>query len=78
MSLPGGGNTPNNEFIGSLLRQYFLKSTNLRRVSQEEVNEAVYRLNHRPRKCLGYGTPHEVFYGLEMQPFKLQSDAFRT
>ena len=27
---------------------------------------------------LGYRTPHEVFYDLEMQPFKLQSDALRT
>jgi transposase, IS30 family len=21
----------------------------------------MHRLNHRPRKCLGYRTPHEVF-----------------
>ena len=67
-----------NENTNGLLRQYFPKRTNLRRVSQEEVTEAVYRLNHRPRKCLGYRTPHEVFYDLEMQPFKLQSDALRT
>lgn len=64
-----------NENTNGLLRQYFPKDTNLLLVSQDEVNDAVYKLNHRPRKCLGYRTPHEVFYGLEMQPLKLPSDA---
>jgi hypothetical protein len=45
------------------------------KLSQDEVNEAVYRLNHRPRKCLGYRTPHEVFYRLKMTPLKLPTDA---
>ena len=30
--------------------------TNLRKVSHDEVNEAVYRLNRWPRTCLGYRT----------------------
>ena len=64
-----------NENTNGLLRQYFPKCTNLLNVSQEEVDDAVYALNHRPRKCLGYLTPHEVFYGLEMSPIKLPSDA---
>ena len=37
-------------------------------VSDIEVNEALYRLNHRPRKCLGYRTPHEVFFDLQVHP----------
>ena len=57
-----------NENTNGLLRQYFPKSTNLRRVTQHEVDDAVYRLNHRPRKCLNYRTPHEVFMGLEIRP----------
>ena len=64
-----------NENTNGLLRQYFPKKTDMRKVSQAQVDEAVYLLNHRPRKCLGYRTPHEAFYGLETQPFKLQSDA---
>ena len=64
-----------NENTNGLLRQYFPKSTNLRKVSQQEVDDAVYQLNHRPRKCLGYRTPHEVFYGLEITPLKLYSGA---
>jgi IS30 family transposase len=64
-----------NENHNGLLRQFFPKQTNLLKVSQDEVNEAVYRLNHRPRKCLGYRTPHEVFYRLKMTPLKLPTDA---
>ena len=44
----------------------------------DEVDDAVYALNHRPRKCLGYKTPHEVFYNLPLKPIKLPSDALRT
>ena len=58
-----------NENTNGRLRQYFPKSTNLRKVTQHEVNDAVYELNHRPRKCLQYRTPHEVFMGLEMRPY---------
>lgn len=57
-----------NENTNGLLRQYFPKCTNLRRISQHEVDDALYRLNHRPRKCLNYRTPHEVFMGLEIRP----------
>ena len=60
-----------NENHNGLLRQYFPKKTNFLKVSQLEVDEAVYLLNHRPRKCLGYRTPHEVFYSLQMQPITL-------
>ena len=67
-----------NENTNGLLRQYFPKRTNLRRVSHQDVDEAVYRLNHRPRKCLGYRTPHEAFHNLEMQPIKLPDVALCT
>ena len=65
-----------NENHNGLLRQYFPKATNLLKVTQDEVNDAVYKMNHRPRKCLGYRTPHEVFYALETRPLKLPTDAF--
>lgn len=64
-----------NENHNGLLRQFFPKATNLLKVSQDEVNDAVYRLNHRPRKCLGYRTPHEVFYRLKTLALKLPTDA---
>ena len=67
-----------NENTNGLLRQYFPKGTDLRLVTQSQVDDAVYALNHRPRKCLGYKTPHEVFYGLPLKPIKLPDVALRT
>jgi IS30 family transposase len=46
-----------NENTNGLIRQYFPKDTNFLDVSDEEVYEAVRRLNARPRKKLGYKTP---------------------
>ncbi|MDG4812156.1 IS30 family transposase, partial [Hydrogenovibrio sp. 3SP14C1] len=31
-------------------------------VSQLEIDTVVEQLNNRPRKCLGYKTPNEVFW----------------
>lgn len=67
-----------NENTNGLIRQYFPKSTNLRKVTTDEVQQMVSRLNNRPRKCLGYRTPHEVFYGLEVQPLISSPVALRT
>lgn len=49
-----------NENTNGLLRQYFPKGQSLSRVTKKEVEKAMERLNHRPRKCLGFKTPHEV------------------
>ena len=67
-----------NENHNGLLRQYFPKKTNFLKVSQHDVSDAVYLLNHRPRKCLGYRTPHEAFYGMKMQPITLSFVALCT
>jgi transposase, IS30 family len=50
-----------NENTNGLLRQYFPKGTNLKNASEKEVAFVVNKLNNRPRKCLNYQTPHEVF-----------------
>lgn len=50
-----------NENANGLLRQYFPKSMELDKVSEREVIIAVDKLNSRPRKCLDYKTPYEVF-----------------
>ena len=60
-----------NENHNGLLRQYFPKKMSLAGVTQSEVDAAVYALNHRPRKCLGYRTPHEVFYAMKVAPLTL-------
>lgn len=50
-----------NENTNGLLRFYFPKGTDFRRISDTKLAKVVEKLNHRPRKCLGYRTPHEVF-----------------
>jgi len=50
-----------NENTNGLLRRYFPKGVDFKSVSEKSLAEVVKKLNHRPRKCLGYRTPHEVF-----------------
>ena len=50
-----------NENTNGLLRRYFPKGMDFRTVTEKMLAEVVKKLNHRPRKCLGYQTPHEVF-----------------
>jgi IS30 family transposase len=54
-----------NENSNGLLRQYFPKEMILTDVTDEQVQWAEDRLNHRPRKVLGFRSPHEVFFGVE-------------
>jgi IS30 family transposase len=51
-----------NENTNGLLRYYFPKGTDFRNVPEKEVAFIVKKLNNRPRKCLNYQTPHEVFH----------------
>jgi IS30 family transposase len=51
-----------NENTNGLLRHYFPKGTDFRTISEEEIELIVKKVNNRPRKCLNYRTPHEVFY----------------
>lgn len=49
-----------NENTNGLLRQFFPKKVPFWDVTPEEVETAVKLINNRPRKRLGYLTPHEV------------------
>ncbi len=51
-----------NENTNGLIRQYFPKSRNLTTVTLDELEHAMDKLNHRPRKTLGYRTPYEVLF----------------
>ncbi|GFO73490.1 transposase [Bathymodiolus japonicus methanotrophic gill symbiont] len=50
-----------NENANGLLRQYFPKAMELTGVTIKQVFDAVDKLNSRPRKCLDFKTPYEVF-----------------
>lgn len=60
-----------NENTNGLLRQYFPKGSRKDDLTQEQVQHAVDRLNHRPRKRLEWRTPHEVFFNLPMAKLTL-------
>ena len=51
-----------NENFNGLLRQYIPKDRPLSTVTKEELKMIENKLNHRPRKRLGFMTPHEVFH----------------
>jgi IS30 family transposase len=50
-----------NEQVNGLIRQYLPKNSDLRDVSDDQLRFIENRLNHRPRKTLGFKTPYEVF-----------------
>jgi transposase, IS30 family len=68
-----------NENANGLLRQYFPKAMGLLDVTAQQVLNAVHKLNSRPRKCLGFRTPYEVFMELSgMDAEKLMGYALIT
>lgn len=56
---------PTNENTNRLLRDYFPKSTDLRAHAAEDLARVSDELNRRPRKTLGWQTPHGLFSSLQ-------------
>jgi len=50
-----------NENTNGLIRQYFPKHSAFNIITQDHVTTVMDKLNNRPRKCLGFRTPHEVY-----------------
>ena len=55
-----------NENTNGLLREYFPKSRDISDISETYIQEMFNKLNRRPRKCLGYKTPFEVFHSVSL------------
>jgi IS30 family transposase len=60
-----------NENWNGLVRDFYPKGTDFATITDAEVKRVERNLNHRPRKRLGYLTPHEVFV-LGMMPGAVQ------
>ena len=52
-----------NENTNGLLREYFPKGSDLTFIDEHTIQLWEDKLNNRPRKCLNWKTPYEVFYG---------------
>lgn len=50
-----------NENTNGLVRQYFPKGARFSQINQYQVQDVQDKLNNRPRKRLGFQTPHEAF-----------------
>ncbi len=53
-----------NENTNGLIRQYFPKHRDFTTITEQEIQNAMNKLNNRPRKCLGMKTPNQVFFGI--------------
>jgi IS30 family transposase len=51
-----------NEHINGLIRWYLPKGTDFSKISKEQINQIEFRINNRPRKCLGFKTPLEIAF----------------
>jgi len=51
-----------NENMNGLLRQYFPKGRDFDTISEEEVEAVIFKLNHRPRKCLAFNSPFQELF----------------
>ena len=54
------------EYTNGLVRQYIPKGTSFENITKKEIKKIEDKLNNRPRKSLGWRTPNEVFFSLEM------------
>ena len=50
-----------NENSNGLLREFYPKQMDLSKTNEKEVQEVLNLLNNRPRKCINYKTPQELF-----------------
>ena len=54
-----------DENTNGLIRQYLSKGSDFQTLTLEQVRNIMDRLNNRPRKCLGFMTPNQLFSGIE-------------
>lgn len=53
-----------NENTNGLIRQYFPKRHDFTAITEKDVTMVMNKLYNRPRKCLGFRTPNQVFFDI--------------
>ncbi|GAY74419.1 mobile element protein [Lentilactobacillus kosonis] len=53
-----------NENTNGLLREYLPKGTDLDSITDRRIQAYAEQMNNRPRKCLGWKTPYEIFFNV--------------
>ena len=72
-----------NEHGNGMIRRYFPKGTDFSLVPEDQLQLALYKINHLPRKIHNGKTAHEIFYGINKKLIpakqrKILICAFRT
>ena len=49
------------ENVNGLIRRFLPKKTDFAKITHKRIKEIEFLLNNRPRKCLGFKTPNQVF-----------------
>ena len=52
-----------NENTNGLIRQYIPKGKDIDDLNDQQVAQIMNKINNRPRKCLGFKTPNQLFLG---------------
>ncbi|WP_430604856.1 IS30 family transposase [Enterococcus sp. DIV0125] len=55
-----------NENTNGLLREYLPKNKEMDSVTDETIDQYILKLNLRPRKCLHWKAPYEIFFGVTL------------
>ena len=53
-----------NENTNGLIRQYFPKGSDFNKLHHSQIKTVQNKLNDRPRRCLNYETPNDIYYGI--------------
>jgi len=59
-----------NEQVNGLIRRHLPKGTSFNNLTHQTLQEITNTINNRPRKCLGYRTPNEVFNEFRLQQLR--------
>lgn len=56
------------EYANRLIRRHIPKKTLLKNISQQKIDRIVHKINHTPRECLNWNTPHQIFSSVALDP----------